>query len=156
MKQAATKAVVSGTMLISQEEAQEITVDSPAWYGWLERAHSFSFKSDEGTFTAHKARPANQRGSWYWYAYRRRHGRLYRSYLGASSGVTLERLQQAARHLVNQSAQPSPPAKIERPSTEESRCLLLPSKFQIPPLPAHHVARTRLLTALDQQVHARL
>ncbi|GHO98201.1 hypothetical protein KSF_082490 [Reticulibacter mediterranei] len=156
MKRAVAKAIVSGTMLISQEEAQEIAVNSPAWYGWLERAHSFSFKSNEGTFTAHKARPTNQRGGWYWYAYRRRHGQLYRSYLGASSSLTLERLQQAAQQLMGQSAQPSSPAKIEQPSTEEPRCLLLPSKFQIPSLPAHHVARTRLLTALDHHVQTRL
>jgi LuxR family maltose regulon positive regulatory protein len=156
MKQAATKAIVSGEMLIFQEEAREIAVGSSAWYGWLERAHSFSFKSSEGTFTAHKARPANQRGGWYWYAYRRRHGRLYRSYLGASSSLTLERLQQAARQLVDQSVQPSSPATTEQPSTKEPRCLLLPSKFQIPSLPAHYVARSRLITALNHLAHARL
>jgi len=84
--------VVSDTILVFQGEAQAITipVGSPAWYAWLEQVHSFSFRNDEGTFTAHKARSSNRRGGWYWYAYRRRQGQLLRFYLGASSKLTLE------------------------------------------------------------------
>src|SRR2546421_6508951 len=67
--------VVSGETLVYQLEAQEliVPVGSPTWYAWLEQAHSFSFRSDAGTFTAHKARASNRRGGWYWYAYCHRH-----------------------------------------------------------------------------------
>ena len=93
--------VVSDTLLVHQGEAQAVTipVGSPAWYAWLEQAHAFSFRNDQGTFTAHKARSSNQRGGWYWYAYRRRQGQLFRRYLGASSRLTLACLQDAARQL---------------------------------------------------------
>jgi LuxR family maltose regulon positive regulatory protein len=54
---------------------------------------------------------------------------------------------------MSQSAQP---AKAKQTSMEEPQCLLLPSKFQIPSLPAHHVPRTQLVTALNQHIKARL
>src|SRR5258708_34282598 len=79
------------------------TVGTPLWYTWLETATTFRFESAEGTFTAHKERAGNQRGGWYWRAYRRQHGRLSRCYLGISANLTLPCLCEAARRLAARS-----------------------------------------------------
>ena len=161
--------VVSDTILVYQGEAQAITipVGSPAWYAWLEQVHSFSFRNDEGTFTAHKARSSNRRGGWYWYAYRRRQGQLFRSYLGASSRLTLECLRNAARQLAcrvegsprepsvsSDVSAPLPPRS--EPQTDRTQPALLATKFHIPGLPVHYVARSRLLSSLDEGTKALL
>lgn len=72
-----------------------ILVGSDAWYRWLaaEENRSFSFKADVGTYTA---RREQQRNGWYWYAYRRRDGRLRKAYIGKQEELTLERLQAVA------------------------------------------------------------
>ncbi|HTK11374.1 MAG TPA: AAA family ATPase, partial [Ktedonobacteraceae bacterium] len=157
---------VSAETLIYQLDTQEIAVplDSPAWYAWLEQAHSFSFRNEEGTFTAHKARPSNRRGGWYWYAYLHRRGQIFRFYLGSSSRLTLERLRNAARQLALRSQTPD-----RESSTSTAISTVLPSslpaqkspsflttRFHIPLLPVHHIARSRLLSQLDQGAQARL
>jgi ATP/maltotriose-dependent transcriptional regulator MalT len=81
----------------SESAADAILVGSPAWYAWLTNATSFAFRSDYGTFTAHKERRGHARE--YWKAYRRRAGRLYRAYLGKSVELTLERLNAVAADL---------------------------------------------------------
>lgn len=177
--------VVTGSTLAYQLDAQEIVVSigSPAWYAWLEQAHSFSFRNDEGTFTAYKARASNQRGGWYWYAYRHRHGHFFRFYLGASSRLTPERLRDTARRLVLRSETPghvssgsfavlpeqSQPRerslqqnseRLSAPSlhhsSEHTQIALLTTKFHIPRLPFHYIARPRLQDALGQAVESRL
>lgn len=167
MTRSSQRGVVADETLVYQAEAQEISVsvDSPAWLAWLERAHSFSFRSDEGAFTAHKARSSNHRGGWYWYAYRRRRGQLFRTYLGASSRLTRERLRQAARQLAlrgeasgGESPVPgesSSTALPPRPS-QHAHSALLATKFHLPRLPVHYIARSRLGDALDRGVEARL
>jgi LuxR family maltose regulon positive regulatory protein len=74
-----------------------IVVGSPTWFAWLEGASSFSFRSEHGSFTAHKEARAPTRA--YWKAYRHLGGRLQRVYLGRSVELTLERLVQAAAEL---------------------------------------------------------
>ncbi len=161
--------VVSDTLLVHQGEAQAVTipVGSPAWYAWLEQAHAFSFRNDQGTFTAHKARSSNQRGGWYWYAYRRRQGQLFRRYLGASSRLTLACLQDAARQLTcrvegsphelsRSSEVPAPLPPRAEPQTDRTPLALLATKFRLPGLPVHSVARSRLLSALDEGTKALL
>jgi LuxR family transcriptional regulator, maltose regulon positive regulatory protein len=161
-----SRGVVSDQMLVYQGEAQEISilVGSPAWYAWLEQAHAFSFRDDTGTFTAHKARPSNRRGGWYWYAYRRCHGQLLRSYLGASSNLTFERLGDAARQLSLKAEVSSHKPLVSSgsstllpPRSEDgNQITLLTTKFHIPRLPVHHIARSRLLAELDQGAQTRL
>src|SRR6266700_1799552 len=160
------RCVVSDQILVYQGEAQEISipVGSPAWYAWLEQAHAISFQDDGGTFTAHKARPSNRRGGWYWYAYRRRHGQRFRSYLGASSGLTLERLGDTARQLSLRAEASSrkPPVSsgsstlLLSHSEDGNQPTFLTTKFHIPRLPIHHIARSRLLAELDQGAQTRL
>lgn len=78
-----------------------IVVGTDAWYTWLMDQHiqSFSFRHPLGTFTARRER---KRQSWYWYAYRKRAGRLRKVYLGKTEDLTLERLNAAATFLNSQ------------------------------------------------------
>jgi len=73
-----------------------ISIGTAAWYSWLEQHHSFTFETPRTTFTARKEqRP----GGWYWYAYRRRQGKLHSAYLGKSEELTLQRLNSIAEAL---------------------------------------------------------
>ena len=80
-------------------QTQEIMLGTSEWYAWLERATTFTFCSASGTFTARKERSGNQRGGWYWKAYRKRGGTLFSAYLGKPETVTSERLHAVAAHL---------------------------------------------------------
>jgi len=77
-----------------------IVVGSDAWYAWLadQQIQSFSFQSRLGTFTARRER---KRRGWYWYAYRKRAGKLRKAYLGKTEEVTLERLNAIAAALID-------------------------------------------------------
>lgn len=79
--------------------AEEITLDSDAWFAWLneEEHHSFHFNDAAGCFTARKER--KQRGQWYWVAYRQSHNKLHKTYLGKSKTLTVARLRAAAHIL---------------------------------------------------------
>jgi LuxR family transcriptional regulator, maltose regulon positive regulatory protein len=90
--------------LLSSPDASRgtILVGSPAWYTWLESATSFSFRSTQGTFTAHKERRSPTQE--YWKAYRRRAGRLRRAYLGMSDELSVERLCEVAARLADNSS----------------------------------------------------
>src|ERR1700730_12372672 len=74
----------------------QVLLDTSDWYAWLRTASTFTFQSEQGTFTARKERAGSRRGGEYWKAYRRRHGKLYRAYLGKSEDLTLEQMQSVA------------------------------------------------------------
>jgi hypothetical protein len=78
-----------------------ISLESAEWYAWLEGHSSFSFEAPNGTFTARKE---ERTGGWYWYAYRRREGKLHTAYLGKSAELTRERLLAVAVELVGTGA----------------------------------------------------
>src|SRR5260370_10365505 len=82
----------------------QIVVDTSDWYTWLQTASAFTFRGEEGLFTAHKERAGNRRGRAYWRAYRTRQGKLHRAYLGQSEELTLERLQSVAVVLASKGA----------------------------------------------------
>src|SRR5215213_1699318 len=104
---ARTTAQVDGTTLVlAAHDASPITVDTPAWFTWLEQATTFAFSSPAGRFTARKERQA--RGGGYWKAYRTSHGTLHRVYLGKAQDLTLDRLNHAAMTLAATSAPASP------------------------------------------------
>jgi LuxR family maltose regulon positive regulatory protein len=129
-----------------------VPVDSASWQSWLETAQAFRFRDEAGSFTAQKRQASNRRGGWYWYAYRRRGGHLESLYLGTSSRLTLEHLRHAARQLAERGA------VVTQRSSEPSsnQCSFLATKLHIPRLPTQHVARTRLVQALDQGLRHRL
>lgn len=98
--------VVHTNTLSYQQDQQDmrLQVGTAAWYAWLSTTHVFAFRSMFGTFTARKERASNQRGGWYWRAYRRYKGKLHRVYLGKSDEITLDRLNAAAMTLTRQHA----------------------------------------------------
>ena len=87
--------------------------EQPSTPVWLDRAEWFEWLELEGTrrvcypvfdasvgyivglMTVRKER--RERGGWYWIAYRRCQGKLRRVYLGASGGLTREKLEQVAQ-----------------------------------------------------------
>src|SRR5687768_11960092 len=75
--------------------AGAIVVESAAWYAWLADGQnpSFTFTNAVGTCTVRRER--RRRGQ-YWYAYRRRAGKLYKRYVGKTDELTLDRLNAAA------------------------------------------------------------
>ena len=76
-----------------------VVVGTDVWYDWLANAsvQSFSFEGQRGTFTARRER---KRHGWYWYAYRKRGGKLSKAYLGKNEDMTLERLNAVAESLM--------------------------------------------------------
>ncbi len=87
-------AIVSGETLIyhQDDKEQRLYVGTSAWYEWLTAATCFAFADEQGSFTARKEQVGNKRGGWYWKAYRKQQGKLFRVYLGKSEELTSERL----------------------------------------------------------------
>src|SRR5436309_16065113 len=94
---------VQGETLVYREDGQEqvLTVDTAAWFDWLETASTFFFISETGSFTARRERAGHKRGGWYWKAYRKQHGKLSSRYLGKSETITLARLHTVAQALAD-------------------------------------------------------
>ncbi len=94
---------VQGETLVylQDEQEQELTVGTLAWFAWLETASTFSFVSDEGLFTARHERSSQHRGGRYWKAYRKQYGKLSSRYLGKSETLSLERLRTVALALAD-------------------------------------------------------
>jgi hypothetical protein len=138
-----TTALVDGARLVLDlNDASPITVDTPAWFAWLEHATTFAFSSPAGRFTARKERQA--RGGGYWKAYRTSHGTLHRVYLGKAQDLTLERLNRAATTLAAASAPAATPSTV------------LATKLFVPPARANLVPRLRLLDRLQQSIQGKL
>ena len=154
--------VQNGTLVYEQQGLQvKVTVGTPSWYAWLETARTFRFTSEVGTFTAHKARAGNQRGGWYWRAYRRQHGKLSRYYLGVSANLTLPNLREAARRLAARSEGTSTRKEalaqehVSQTTTSSDALTPIPilnTKFALPRLPIQHVSRPHLIDVLEQGV----
>src|SRR2546423_8835149 len=98
--------IILDEVLIYQQDGSsaQVIVGSVRWYAWLETASTFTFRSEQGHFTARKERAGNRRGKPYWRAYQKRGGKLHRAYLGRSGELTLERLRAIAVVLADQKA----------------------------------------------------
>ena len=154
--------LVRGNTLTYQHDKQEqvLLVETPAWYAWLETASSFAFTSEAGTFTARKERAGNQRGGWYWKAYRTQHGQLASHYLGRTETLTLARLQAVAQSLAAALVETAPEGAAEAavPSAHAAAPgmrndvlpLLLATKLYRPLPRAHLVRRPHLFARLTQ------
>jgi hypothetical protein len=86
--------------------------DTATLQHWLGLIDAFHFCSSTGhTLTVRKEK--KQRGSAYWYAYKRVGGTLHKRYLGETSKLDLETLECLARHFVEpapkQQTAPKPP-----------------------------------------------
>ena len=142
--QKTAKFIVTGNRL--QVGPSSIRVGSPEWYTWLSEHDRFSFQGENGRFTAQSEMRRNKT---YWYAYRRRNGKLFKLYLGKAEELSPERMQQASLTLAGQNfleAYAGHPG-IENPSDIEARIdtsLLPMRKVNIPALPLQLVTRPRL------------
>src|SRR5437588_2125132 len=148
--------VVRGDRLIYQQDEHEqvLAVETPAWFAWLATASTFAFTSDNGTFTARKERAGNQRGGWYWKAYRTQHGKHFSLYLGKTEALTLERLNavvQALAHTSNRDA--GGEASVERHVMTTIRGdPPLATKLHVPRPPLQLVRRPHLVERLQEAV----
>ena len=142
-------------------DQEPIVLDSPAWYAWLATNRSFAFTGALGGFTAQKER--RQRGATYWYAYRKRQGRLLRAYLGKDAELTAHHLEAAVRLLGADPNNPGvpqsqniPAAASDASALEAPTDPLLATKFIPPIVSANIVVRSRLIARLEQSIHHRL
>src|SRR6266487_2631413 len=109
-EESAMTPTVQGETLVFWQDGQEqvLTVDTAAWFAWLETASTFSFVSEAGSFTARREQAGHKRGGWYWKAYRKQHGKLSSRYLGKSETITLARLQTVAQALADALVETAP------------------------------------------------
>ncbi len=146
---------------------QSLVVGSAAWYAWLDDVAAFAFASPAGTFTARKERASSQRGGFYWYAYRKGHGKLRKVYLGRAEELTLARLNHAATTLAEATRTeserdvppgPRPTAPSDAPHLPRRPraapknmppAHILTTKLYVPQVPAGLVLRPRLLARLE-------
>src|SRR5215831_5422091 len=99
-------------------------LDLPAGsLAWLQEVPSFAFAGQRGAYTARQE--TKQRGESYWYAYRKRGGKLTKAYLGKAPDLTLTRLEEVA-HLLSAkpAAQPSSSEASFHPSSTVAHSVL--------------------------------
>lgn len=72
-----------------------LIADSPEWFAWLATLPSFRFVGQQGRFTAYR----HDRRSRSWRAHRSIHQHHYKSPLGVTDQLTIQRLEQAAATL---------------------------------------------------------
>ena len=101
-----TATVSEGDLYGAQTQWQNIRLDSPQWFAWLEMPENDSFAYAllnhaqgyiDGFMTVRKER--RQRGGVYWTAYRRSGRHVRKVYLGPSATLTEVRLMAAAVRL---------------------------------------------------------
>jgi LuxR family maltose regulon positive regulatory protein len=155
---------VQGETLIYRQDGQEqvLTVDTAAWFAWLETASTFSFVSETGRYTARREQAGHKRGGWYWKAYRKQHGKLSSRYLGKSETITLARLQTVAQALAGALVETAPDTDVDAavPSAQaaasgmrsDAPTPLLATKLHRPLPRAHLVRRPQLAERLTQGV----
>ncbi|HEY4386041.1 MAG TPA: LuxR C-terminal-related transcriptional regulator [Ktedonobacteraceae bacterium] len=153
--------MIHDTTLVFYEEEQAISiiVESAQWFAWLqeETSTTFAFHSPHGSYTARKERVGNHRGGWYWKAYRKYQGTLYRAYLGKPENLTLARLNEIVFTLSTQRSEESSTQKVpeavknlhHRIHDDTNTIPLLETRLHPPQLSVGLVERTRLLVRLD-------
>jgi LuxR family maltose regulon positive regulatory protein len=146
--------LVRGDRLIYQQDEHEqvLAVETPAWFAWLATASTFAFTSDIGTFTARKERAGNQRGGWYWKAYRTQHGKHFSLYLGKAEALTLERLNAVAQALAHTSYRDAAEEVERHVMTTIRGDPPLATKLYVPQPPLQLVHRPHLVERLQQAV----
>jgi LuxR family maltose regulon positive regulatory protein len=132
------------------DDGDTIALGSRRWQTWLENHTTFVFRGNAGHLTA---RRESRRGAPYWYGYRWREGKLFKTYLGKASELTAERLEQAAARLAGQTTRLHPVSNQARAVSthSETGLVYLPlTKVRPPALPQKLVTRPRL----TQRIHA--
>ncbi len=137
--------------------ATAIHLCTPRWRDWLADHATFVFEGGAGHFTAKREL---RRGSAFWYAYRRREGKLCKAYLGKADDLTEAVLEQASAYLAGASrgethAQMRPSAaspNAARPDASDAMSFLLLTKVRPPALPEKLITRTRLTERMNAAV----
>jgi len=80
--------------LYTNTPANGIQLTEHAWTAWLEDNPAFYYRSGDLGFSVRKQRDGNE---YYWYAYKRIKGKLYKRYLGMREALTAERLKAMAQ-----------------------------------------------------------
>lgn len=165
----------NGAVLTYQSgtELHRLVIGSEKWRHWLdaEDTTTFRFENAQGSFTA---RRENKSGGWYWYAYRKRNGKLRKVYLGKPAKLSPERLHAALSTLMAGEQECNTPSPLDdQPSPSGVRDLassppdnhlqdtpqgipLLTTKLYMPPARPDLVARPRLLERLNAAVQRKL
>lgn len=84
-----TPHIRNGVLHLDNEET-DIQIDSAKWLDWINTRQPFYFVGKRGTL---HARPEKRHGHWYWYAYRRKNGKLNKRYIGKDESVKLMNLE---------------------------------------------------------------
>jgi LuxR family maltose regulon positive regulatory protein len=131
-----------------------IPLDSSQWNDWLTRHKQFKFKGTAGHFSA---RREIRHGNNYWYAYRRRSGKLHKAYLGKCEEITLARLEPAAAQLAGKTilTQLTLSTEPQNSFSHKSRIntsFPVPTKFRPPILPPNLITRPRLIQKISTPV----
>jgi len=141
-----------------KDSTAPIQVGSLAWYDWLARHDGFLYEGKAGHFSA---RAELRRGIRYWYGYRRRAGRLSKTYLGKPEELTSDRLEQASAILAGQFSSKTAFNEIAGESNPESAVVigspqgtaeithLSLTKFKPPALPQKLYSRPRLIQRIN-------
>ena len=72
---------------------ESFALESLAWWQWLNLGRSFYVQMLDGGYTA---RRELRRGSYFWYAFKRSAGKLYKVYIGRSHELTAARLSEVS------------------------------------------------------------
>ncbi len=134
--------------------ASLIQVGSTEWQDWLLHNNKFAYQGNAGHFYA-QAEVRRQKK--FWYAYRRRDGKLYKYYLGKTEELTIERLERAGLSLAGQNLfdqftiqPPSNHPSGEGPRIDTSFGPM--TKINLPVLPPHLISRRRLTQLINTPV----
>lgn len=87
----------TGTLFAAFGGTLTLSPNSREWLDWLEKAPSFAFIGQGGRFTARREK--KQRGTTYWVAYQRAGATLHKKYLGKTSELSTEKLEETARSI---------------------------------------------------------
>ncbi|MCA9953348.1 MAG: hypothetical protein KC434_01420 [Anaerolineales bacterium] len=153
------KAIVKDNLLWLDGEktavSTPIPLDSTHWHDWLLDNCQFKYKGIAGHFSA---RRESRHGGEYWYAYRRRSGKLHKAYLGKSDEMTLTRLEETAASLAGKTILNQLTLFTQPPnghaSTKSAINTAFPSvtKIRPPILPPNLITRPRLMEKIHTPV----
>lgn len=68
-------------------------VGSSTWFVWLTTGTTFYYQTAHSSFTARREK---RRHGYFWYAFRKRNGKLHKRYLGPDAALTADHLSSVA------------------------------------------------------------
>ncbi len=127
---------------ILEFENTNLPVGSMEWYDWISANRIFRFEGEEGDFSARREKHGNHT---YWYAYRRRGGKLFKTYLGKSKTIDHDSLEEASRALTEAEFRNNKETRVAPTESPRIDSSYLPkTKLTAPVLPQKLLKRPRL------------